>query len=205
MPFVPVHGAVQVELVHLLGESVCETAPLFLDRGAGGPADPAVLGATVDEWWRTRVLPHLSVVLQYQRYVLRPQESAGDTPTIVDHIPPITGGAGGGCCPANVAVRVNYVLNPQLFINKGCGFVPGIPHSAVSNNLIRPEFRAVIESAYNDLIALTMLVGWSWIVAHKIRHGAPLPTAARAPVIGAMISSPWVAQRRSRLHNDPLP
>jgi hypothetical protein len=205
MPFAPVAGGVQVELVHQLDGSICETGPIFLDRGPVGPADPLVLGAAVNEWWITRVLPHLSVSLSYIRYVIRPLDSASSPRTTVPLIPPLTGGEGGVPQPANVSVRVNYKVQPGQFKSMGCGFLPGIPQSAVTGNRIHADWKAIIEAAYNDLIGVAGALDWEWIVVGKWDHGHFGPGVARTEIIRAEISSPWVAQRRSRLHNVPLP
>lgn len=205
MPFLPVADGVQVELVHLLDGSTCETAPVFLDRTPGGGGDALALGAAVDEWWVTRVLPHLSVSLSYTRYLVRSLASASGPVTRVDKVPPLTGGIGGGPQPANVALRLNYKVDPQLFGFTGCGFVPGVPQAVVAGNTVDLTWRATLLDAYNDLIGLVAALGWQWIVVHKFRRGHLLPAAGRMRIIRVDPSGPWVSQRRSRLHNDPLP
>lgn len=205
MPFLPVIDGVQVELVHLLDGSTCETAPTFLDRSPGGGGDPLALGALVDEWWTSSVLPHLSVSLNYVRYLVRQLVTPTGPVTRVDKVPTLTGGIGGGPQPANVSVRLNLKTDPQLFGFTGAAFVPGIPQAVVNGNKVDLSWRATILAAYNDLLDQTTAAGWEWIVVNKFRRGHLLPAAGRIRVIRVDPSSPYVSQRRSRLHNEPLP
>jgi len=204
MPFLAVPDGVQVELVHLLAGSICTTAPIFLDRGGETPSDPVALADTVDGWWRTSVLPNLSVNLFYTHYQWRRLDAPDSPVTQTVHAPPLIGGMGGNCHPANVSVRVNLRREPGTFGNTGCLFVPGIPHFASTGNTLHADWRAAVEAAYTDLIAAALAAGWEWAVINKIRHGELLPAARRLPVYRATIDSPYTGQRRSRLHNEPL-
>lgn len=205
MPFLPVADGIQVELVHVLDGSTCETAPTFLDRTPGGGGSGLELGSAVDEWWTSRVLPYLSVSLTYTRYLVRSLATASGPVTRVDKAPPPTGGIGGGPQPANVSVRLNYKVDPELFGFTGCGFIPGVPQAATTGNKVDLVWRATLLDAFNDLIGVAQSVGWEWIVVNKFRRGHLLPAAGRMRIIRVDPSSPYVSQRRSRLHNEPLP
>jgi len=205
MPFLPLADGAQVELVHLLDGSICETTFTFTKRPTGGTPTLADLGVAVSAWWRTFVLPNLSVSLTYLRYVVTDISTAGGTSIVVNQAPGITGGAGGGSQAANVSARMNYIVALPPGGRKGCSFIPGIPISATVGNRMPSWWRVLMNDRYSNLIDIATLHNWLWVVESKFHNNALRPTGEPYRVDITEISSPVLSQRRSRLHNTPIP
>lgn len=205
MPFLALPNGAVVELVHTLGGSVCETTFTFVKRPFVGVPTLTELGTTTDVWWRTYVLPYLSVSLTYVRYVVTDVSApAGSSVTALAPLG-TTGGQGGGPQPANVSARMNYTVEIPPGGKKGCSFVPGIPIGATTGNHLHDDWRIALNDAYSNLIDLANLHNWQWVVASKWSAGALRAAAIPYRVDITEITSSLVSQRRSRLHNEPLP
>lgn len=204
MPFVPLPDGAQVELVHVLDGSVCEVVFVFQKRALGPPIPLPALGALISNWWRTQVLPNLSVHMSYLRYRVTDISFFGAIPLQVDIIPPQPGSTGGGPQPASVAVRIGYIVEVPPGGLRGCTFVPGIPILHTTGNRYHQELRELLFEAFVALIDLAAFNGWKWVVWSKWHQGVLRTVAEGYGVSLIVFRSPYVSQRRSRLHNDPL-
>lgn len=203
MPPLPLNNGAQVELVHQHDGAIAETTVTARHGSAGLPSSLEALGAGVSEWWVSSVLPHLSVELTYIRYQVTDLEVLGPPVVVVEVAPGTTGGEGGGSLPANVALRVNLHCRSVGRRRSGAAFVPGIPKSVAVRSEALPFFRDAIQSAYQELGSVLEGLGWSWVVQHNYRRGVLLPAAESLFVVAPRVDLPYLAQRRSRLHNEP--
>lgn len=197
--------AVQVELRHRLFGTPCETTVTLVEHDLG--VTPTLLSAQLGAflWWRDFMLPLLSWELQWVGLTTRSLESPTGPSVSFDFPTPVVGGIVVRSLPANVSVRLNYlVANPPGGL-RGCMFLPGVPGNQVDGNSISASWRSDLFEAANSFIDSINLQGWQWVVESKFLNGALRTTGEPMRVVTAAVTSDIVGQRRSRLHNEATP
>lgn len=203
MPFSRLVGGVQIGFVCELGGSVSQATLTFIRGGAPFTLEPAAFVANRGFWWQYFMMPLLSAELNYLRAEGRDLDTDGHIFSIVPPDAVTTGGVAGQAHSANVAFRATHVVERGAGLHNGWMMVPGIPRSAVVGNTLDRAFTGPVLETLNINLSTGEGTGWLWVVQNKWSAGFFLNPSAAARVLGSEQRSPWISQRRSRLHNTP--
>lgn len=205
MPFVPLPNGLLVECIHLLYGVPCECTFTLIKRPLVVEPTPQSAQLAVFQYWTQDILPLLSTDLLFSSMRMTDISVVGGQSLTVQLPTPIPGGVGGGSLTANVAVRVNLRVQTPPGGAKGCYFLPGIPKEVVDGNRPGAAWLASLDDVDGNLIDRAEQQSWRWVVASKWDNGQLRPLAVPWRVDFVKPESPWVGQRRRRLHNIVIP
>jgi hypothetical protein len=198
-------GGVLVELAHTLGGAYCETTVTLLKHQVVTVPTLESAQLAVFLWWRDDMLPLLSRELVWFGMQVKSLETE-DGPLIwVPFDEPFNGGRITGAPPVSVSARLNLQVSAPPGGLKGCMFLPGIPQDQVNQNTLSNQWRADVFEGANRLIDAAPIQGWRWVVSSRQHNRVDRPSRVSWRVVTASITSPYVAQRRKRSHNQVLP
>lgn len=198
MPFQPVPN---VALTRVEGtvDNQLTINTLYWEISGGGinAVNLATLVSAVENWVATQYAPLLSDDWSATR-VVGIDLTTQTGPEIVQASTAV-GGISGEANPNNVALCVSFRTAQRGRSFRGRNFVPAVPGSAVTLNLIDAGHLSNVLTAYNNLVgAGTFTPGWQFGVVSRKQGGVVLANGVISPIISVISTSNFVKSMRSR-------
>lgn len=156
------------------------------------------LATELTDYWATTMMPQLSDRLTFRGVVAYSQFSES-APAVEVSAGVVAGGVAEQPLPNNVAWAVKFNTAGRGKSFRGRNYVPGIPRSAVENNIVDEAFADNILLVYNGILTSGPLAPWSWVVVSHFTGGAPRAAGLASAVLSASFSDLTVDSQRRRL------
>jgi hypothetical protein len=198
MPFQPVPN-VALTRVEGVVDNQLTINDLYWEISGGGinAVNLATLVSAVENWVATQYAPLLSDDWSATR-VVGIDLTTVTGPEVIQASTAI-GGISGEANPNNVAICVSFRTAQRGRSFRGRNFIPAVPGSVVTLNLIDAGHLSNVLTAYNNLVgAGTFTPGWQFGVVSRRQGGVLLTNGVITPIISVIATSNFVRSMRSR-------
>jgi hypothetical protein len=206
MPFVPVPGCAEFELVYLYDGQICENTLWFKYDGAPDSTQLLATAAAIHTWFTGAFGPNLSSNVQLN--VIRATSHDTIDGAAVDYttgLPEVATGPDGGA-PGNVAPCISFKTGVRGRSFRGRNYIVGIPEAELVRATIDSGWLGAVTNAYNALSDSTDPTGATWVVVSRFSGvdpdtKKPIPRAEglSTPIISAAFTDNTSDSQRRRL------
>ena len=208
MPFIPVAGTVEAELLMTLDDENVENTLYFEHTGAWTVEELGDLGAALNDWWFAYYRPPQSSSLAYRGVKLTDLTSETAAGLEVPRVPTAFGEQPGEAMASNVAPCISFRTGSRGRSFRGRNYIAGIPEAAVTQNTVIGDWLAAMTAAYNALLDVATAQSCTWVVVSRYsgmggtpRRPIPREAGIATPVIVASFTDATVDSQRRRLPN----
>jgi hypothetical protein len=206
MPFVPVAGTVEAELLMQLDSENVENTLYFEKAGAWTVTQLQDLGAALKTWWQAWYRPPQSNSLAFRGVRLTDLSSANAAGIEIPSSPFLFGEQNTEAMSSNVAPCISFRTASRGRSFRGRNYIAGIPITVVTQNTVTSDWLTAMAAGYNALIGMATEQGCTWVVVSRYSGMGgtprkPIPRAAgvTTPVIAASFTDATVDSQRRRL------
>lgn len=197
MPFIPVPGVVQAELIYNWNSQVVETVLHFRPSDPPTPTLMIELGVEMVTWWSGGLKGFQSNMLSLTQVKLT--DLSTETAPVINHtaLLPQTATNASPSMPNSVTVAITKrtVLRGRSF--RGRIYHPGLVEAQVLNNTIDPPSLVNIIAEYSENIAFTTPgASWVMVVISRQTNNAPRVTGIDTGVLSLSSDGVVDSQRR---------
>ena len=205
MPFVPVPGAAEAQLLYTLDGQKCENTLWFTQAEAWDGGSLTQLAEMVWDWWGINMAP-----LSSSDMLLR-EVTTADMSDAAGPVGAFTsgGGFGGtdglGAAPNNVTLAVSFRTASRGRSFRGRNYIVGINKEHLTNSIVDVSYANAVGAAYTALITAAQDANYTWVVASRFSgvdaEGDPVPRAEgiATPVTSVIVVDNTVDSQRRRL------
>jgi hypothetical protein len=198
MPFQAVPNVAQCRIIGNM-DAQLTINDLFFEISGGGitPTNLQQLANGVNGWAFGNLAPQLSDDWAYVRTDAIDLTSA--TGPVATSSDPATGGVSGESAPNNVAACVSLRTAQRGRSGRGRNYVPGIPNTVITLNLMDDAFVNNLLLEYNGLVGPgTLVAGWQLVVVSRVTGGVVRAVGLAIPVTQVIMTTKYVRSMRSR-------
>lgn len=197
MPFIPVLGVVQAELVYTWEGQTVETVLHFEPSDPPTPALMTELGAFLVTWFNTVLKPTMPTTISLVNIKLT--DLTTETAPVVNYGTglPIAGTGASPALPNNVAFVITKRTAQRGRSFRGRIYHPGLMEGSVTGNTVSGSAATAIIGAYDDLLAFsTAGATWTMGVVSRYTNLAPRATGVFTGVVNLTTDGNVDSQRR---------
>lgn len=206
MPFVPVPGVIQVDVIYLIDSQRVENT-MYFEKGDGWTLeDISTWLEELNTLIQSDLLPFLSSSLQLIELVARLLDTASSIGLSFVPSPTPSGGVTGDYMPNNVTYTISLKTGLTGRSFRGRNYVPGLPKGDADGNTIQSDLRTGLLAFYNLLITNAAAFGNPMVVVSRYSGvdpvtGKPIPrvTGLSTPVTTAATFDQTLDSQRRRL------
>lgn len=197
MPFIPVPNTAMVEIRMLLDNQRIENTLYFYNPAPWDSASLVQLTNEVGSWWNTSFKPMVPTVVTLSSVSARDlsvvdgesAENGYNVPGTYSDTP----------MPNNVSLCVSFRTGLAGRSRRGRNYLPCLPRSEVTNNVVAALYRQNVVNAYMDLLEVADENSWQWVVVSRFTNKLPRVTGIFTPVANVVIVDATVDSMRRRL------
>lgn len=196
MPFIPVPGVTQVELVSSLNGQIVETV-LHFENVTPTPTSMTELAEALVGWWSSDLRPLVTSVMSLINVKCTDLTTANSP--VVDYGTglPLVGTASGDPSPNSIAMVITKrtALRGRNFRGRiyHCGFTD----FQIAGNNVDPAVVTALVTAYNNTLNFTTLSGeWWQVVVSRYSNNAPRPEGVPTRITALTTDGVVDSQRR---------
>lgn len=206
MPFVPVPGVVQVDVIYLWDSQRVENT-MYFEKGDGWSlADIEDLLDNIRTFIGTELLPSLTSAIQLIELIGRLLDTASSIGFSLPINPPESGSIAAESMPNNVTYTVSLKTGLTGRSFRGRNYVPGMHVDAVTGNTVTSGFRSAVLNFYTALLTWAAANGTPMVVVSRYSGvnpttGKPIPrtTGVATPIVSVTTFDSTVDSQRRRL------
>lgn len=198
MPFQSVPGGIQCEILFRLAGQTVQNVLHFEAPLPPTLEDLEGVAGFVDSWVQANYIGPLSGAITYNGLTVKSLVNQFDFIYEFPVIPPVVGGGGGGVMPNEVALCMSLRSGLTGRSTRGRVYVPGIPSTVVTGNVINSTFTSAMLTAWNALIPLATSAGFPWCVLSRETNNTVRTTGVLFEITSVILVDDIVDSQRRR-------
>src|SRR3954464_12850577 len=199
MPFVPVPGAYQVNIRMRLQDQLVENVFGVRSDDGEAPLSMADIANVFLDWWSTELAPQVSDQLILHEIQVRDLASEDAGSYLLTPEGTVTGTAGGGSAPNNVAFCVTAKTASVGRSARGRTYIPGVPKGLITISTVSSGWASAVVAAMNQLLTLLEPINAVNEVISRIHAGVERLTGLTTVVVRYAAFDMTVDSQRRRL------
>lgn len=199
MAFVETANTALAELIYIWRDQTVQNTLWFNKTLPYNLATLEDLGDALYNWFLAELSPNLSGDVALVGVKCTAQDSSTAPSWETSFATPIEGGSAGGSVTNNTTWAVQFSTGQRGRSYRGRNYVPGIPTSSVSGNVVGDSWAAAVVAAYGELSALEAAGHGAHVVVSRYSNGAPRSSGLVTEVVSYRYVDLFLDSQRRRL------